>query len=120
MFKKFIRGLGRRLVSFGCEIDDPKKVVDFRWTDPQNKIEAVNFLARRIEFSAEKTKAVKIVLIGEDITFGLKVEQLLNGNFVILKFKTVDDFIQNSKEEKEDYVVGITSFIATDIHFIAL
>jgi hypothetical protein len=120
MFKKFIRGLGRRLVSFGCEIDDPKKVVDFRWTDPQNKIEAVNFLARRIEFSAEKTKAVKIVLIGEDITFGLKVEQLINGNFVILKFKTVDDFIQNSKEEKEDYVVGITSLIASEIHFIAL
>jgi hypothetical protein len=119
MFKKFIRGLGRRLATFGCEIDDSKKVVDFRWTDPQNEIEAVNFLAKRIQFSAEKTKAVQIVLIGEDITFGLKVEQLIKGGFVILKFKTVFDFIQNSKEGQKDYIVGITSLIANQIHFIA-
>jgi len=119
MFKNFIRAFGRRLASFGCDIDDPKKVVDFRWTDPQDKSEAVTFLARRIQFSAEKTKAVKIVLIGEDIILGREVEQLINGSFVFLNFKTVVDFIQNSKDEKKDYLVGISSLKANEVHFIA-
>ena len=119
MLQRFIRGFGRRLASFGCETEDPKKVVDFRWTDPQDRNEAVTFLARRIQFSAEKTKALKIVLIGEDITLGQKVEQFINGSFVVLNFKTVVEFIENSKDEKKDYVIGITTLIANEIHHIA-
>ena len=60
MFEKIIRGIGRRLLNYGCENNQSAKTLDYRWTDPQNEKEAIIFLAKRLQFSAERCKAKKI------------------------------------------------------------
>lgn len=119
MFEKIIRGIGRRLLNYGCENNQSAKTLDYRWTDPQNEKEAIIFLAKRLQFSAERCKAKKIALIGSDLLMAGQVEKLIPNRYEIFKFNDFDDFANEYLILGSEFVIGISSLLAHEIHTIA-
>ena len=118
-FNRLLRGLGRRLQSWGtCQSnEDPPK--DFRWADPQDESEAVTFLLKRLHYTAQKGKGRKIALVGEDAELCKQLESLLSEEFSIKRFSSVRELIVHLQQEGGQWAIGIASFDASEIHEIA-
>ena len=118
-FNRLLRGLGRRLQSWGtCQSnDDPPK--DFRWADPQDESEALTFLFKRLQYTAEVGKFSKIALVGEDVELSGELESLLSGEFSVKQFSSVSELIAHLQKEGNELAIGIASFDAKKIHEIA-
>jgi hypothetical protein len=90
---RLMRGLGRRLQAWGTQTpeDDVKK--DYRWNDPQNESEALTFLFKRLQYTAEIGKCSKIALVGKDVEFSRELESLLSEEFSVKQFSSVSELI---------------------------
>ena len=65
-----MRGIGRRMIDWSTPLEPyENKSIDYRWMDPQNKLEAVTFLVKRIIATSEKEKSDTVYLVGSDDHF---------------------------------------------------
>ena len=116
---RLMRGLGRRLQAWGTQTpeDDVKK--DYRWNDPQNESEALTFLFKRLQYTAEVGKFSKIALVGENVELSGELESLLSGEFSVKQCSSVSELIAHLQKEGNELAIGIASFDAKKIHEIA-
>ena len=112
------RRVGNRLLAMANEKNNPKPERDFRWTDPQNEEDAMLYLIKRLEFSAQRNGSSHIILVGgsDEVRGNLKqdlVEKLSVTSCPCPKLLTSLDGIDWAND-----VIGIASFHADEIHEI--
>ena len=117
---RLLRFLGRHLVAWGSSTADPVPAIDFRWNDPQNEEEAVDFLVARMKATAKKNDFSAIALVGPSSRFSKEVHERLSFDFSVRRFDSAMDIARLPDEERNRLVVTIASSKAKAIHEVAL
>ena len=104
--------------SFGVKPNDSEKIIDYRWSDPQNHNEAATFLAKRILLSVEKNNLISVALVGPNLLFAEKVKQILESTCSVTLFPKVSEFVDFLNHNDQKFIIGVSSFFVKEIHEI--
>jgi len=115
---KIMHKIGNRLVAMSVDVNAGVAPRDFRWADPQNTEEAVEFLSKRIITSAKNLGTNKVILLGGKQDFRSNLKEILQESFMISSFESFDSMVSQADLNLSDSVIGITSIQANEIHRI--
>ena len=118
---KLCRRIGHKLIAIGTPKSDPGPV-DYRWGEPANEHEAIDFLFARLRTTAEKMQKTQIALLGKTCGFSQAIKTRVENELKlkVRNFETVEELANEAASVLDQTLIGIASPSAKIAHEVSL